>query len=266
MDEQITIIGLGEIGGNVFKEIAKTLGKEKVFGVDINQEFLKEYESQGYRVGNIAPSSDVYIICVYLTEQVLSVIKGLDYSKKPLVSVDATILPGTSEKILQWKKEENKEFDYILFPHRFNPNDPEHYVFNLHRVIGGENETALKRGLDFFTQFMDPHLIHDFPLEIVELTKPVENAYRFMEIAIAEQLKMSCEKKGINFEKLREAASTKWNIHIYEARDGVDGKCLPKDTKLIDDFFPKNELFKKGLEFNETYKQWFENNVKKINK
>ena len=254
-ETMITVIGLGEIGTEVFKEITKVLGKDNVFGVDINQQTLEKFESEGYIVGEKAPVSDVYIICVYLTDQVIAVMKNLDYSKKPLISIDATILPGTSEKILAWKKEENLEFDYILFPHRFNPNDPTHHVFNLHRVIGGENETALARGLNFFTQFMDPSLIHTFPLNVVELTKPVENAYRFMEIAIAQQLKLSCEEKGIEFEKLREAASTKWNIHIYEARDGVGGKCLPKDIKLINEFFPGNELFKKGIEFNETYKE-----------
>ena len=109
---------------------------------------------------------------------------------------------------------------------------------------------------------MDPSLIHSFPLEIVELTKPVENAYRFMEIAIAEQLKMSCEEKGISFEKFREAASKKWNIHIYEARDGVGGKCLPKDTQLINKFFPNNELLKKGIEFNEKYKKYIQKKKK----
>ncbi len=259
MEDSVCVIGLGEIGEKVFTEIAKIIGKEKIFGVDINQETLKKYEELGYRVGEKAPASDVYIICVYLTNQVMDVMKKIDYSKTPLISIDATILPGTSDKILKWKNEENLKFDYVLFPHRFNPNDAEHYVFNLHRVIGGENDTALARGLDFFTKFMDPSLIHTFPLEIVELTKPVENAYRFMELAIAEQLKMSCEEKGISFEKLREAASTKWNIHIYEARDGVGGKCLPKDMKLIDKFFEGNEMFAKGIEFNETYKTWFEN-------
>lgn len=249
----ITIIGIGEIGSAVFREIAKTKGKDNVFGVDLDETTLNSLKEEGYNVGKEIPVSDEYIICVYLTDQVVSVIKNLDFSNKPLVSIDATILPGTSKEIIDWKNKEGKEFDLVLFPHRFNPNDEEHFVFNLHRVMGAENEKALQRGLTFFTQFMDKNLIHTFPLEVVELTKPVENAYRFMEIAIAEQLKLSCKEKGIDFEQLRAAASTKWNIHIYEARDGVGGKCLPKDIKLIDEFFSGNELFKKGIEFNEEY-------------
>jgi nucleotide sugar dehydrogenase len=259
----ITVIGLGEIGGNVFREIARVSGKESVFGVDISEETLERFKKEGFKVGKNAPPSEVYIIAVYLTEQVIEIMKSLDYSKKPLVSIDSTILPGTSKKILGWKKKEKKEFDFVLFPHRFNPNDSEHYVFNLDRVIGAENEKALKRAIDFFSKYMDTKLIHPFSLEIAELTKPVENAYRFMEIVIAEQLRMSCEDRGINFEDLRRAASTKWNIKILEARDGVGGKCLPKDTQLINNFFPNNKLFKQGFEFNEEYKKWANEKIKK---
>lgn len=258
----ITIIGLGEIGGNIFREIAKTTGKENVFGVDINDKILEEFTKEGYKVGKNAPQSDVYIIAVYLTDQVVEVIQKLDLSKTPLISIESTILPGTSKKVLEWKSKNKKEFDYVLFPHRFNPNDPAHFVFNLDRVIGAENERALRRGIDFFSKFMDNKLMHAYSLEVVELAKPVENAYRFMEIAIAEQLKMSCEKKGINFNELRDAASTKWNIKILEARNGIEGKCLPKDIQLINNFFEDNELFKKSFEFNEDYKKWTKENKK----
>ena len=251
----ITIIGLGEIGGNVFSEMGKIFGKNEVFGVDLDKKKLEEYKKKGFFVGEKAPTSEVYIIAVYTTDQVMDVIKSLDYSKKPLVSIESTILPGTSKKILEWKTKNKKEFDLLLFPHRFNPCDVEHYVFNLDRVMGGENERALKRGLELFSKCMNKKLIHTTTLEVAELTKPVENAYRFMEIAIAQELKKSCEEKGIDFEELRKAASTKWNIKILEAREGVGGKCLPKDIQLINSFFPDNELFKKGFEFNENYKK-----------
>ncbi len=256
MNEKICVVGLGEIGKEVFKEISKTKGKENVFGVDINKEVLKDFLEKGYSVGEVAPKSDVYIICVYLTNQVEKVINSLDLSLNPLISIDSTILPGTSKKVIEWKQKEKREFDYVLFPHRFNPSDSKHHIFNLDRIMGAENDKALKRALNFFSQFMDIKNIHTFSLEITELSKPVENAYRFMEIAIAEQLKMSCEKKGISFEDLRTAASTKWNINILEAREGISGKCLPKDTQLINEFFLDNDLFKAGFEFNEKYMEW----------
>ena len=92
-----------------------------------------------------------------------------------------------------------------------------------------------------------------FPIEIVELAKPLENAYRFAEIAIAEELKMLCDEKGIDFNRLREAANTKWNINIKEARGGINGKCLPKDTQAINEFFGNNKMFSASIDINREY-------------
>ncbi len=74
------------------------------------------------------------------------------------------------------------------------------------------------------------------PIEIAELTKVVENSHRFMEIAFAEKLKMVCDTTGIDFEELRKAVNTKWNTKILEAKDGIGGHCLPKDSQMFLDF------------------------------
>lgn len=237
------------------KEIAKHKGKENVFGVDINDSLLEQYKKEGYQVGKEIPKSEVYIVGVYLTDQVFEVLRKIDCSEKPIVSIESTLKPGTAKKIIEWKKENGKDFGLVMFPHRFNPNDPAHYVFNLDRIIGAEDKETLDKAVEFFSTMMDPKLIHSVSIEVAELSKPVENAYRFMEIAIAQQLKEMCEAKDLDFEELRMAANTKWNINIYEARDGIGGKCLPKDTQIINEFYPENELFKAGYEFNEKYKQ-----------
>jgi UDP-N-acetyl-D-mannosaminuronate dehydrogenase len=60
----------------------------------------------------------------------------------------------------------------------------------------------------------------------------VENSYRFVEIAFAEELKMMCDQLGVAYEGLRQAVNTKWNIKLLEAKDGIGGHCLPKDTQM----------------------------------
>ena len=74
-----------------------------------------------------------------------------------------------------------------------------------------------------------------------ELTKVVENSYRFMEIAFAEELKMVCDNSSIDFNELRNAINTKWNVKIFEAKDGIGGHCLPKDSQMFLEF-SKNVL------------------------
>jgi len=64
-------------------------------------------------------------------------------------------------------------------------------------------------------------------IEIAEITKIAENAHRYLQIALAEDLYLYCQGNGINFQELRDALNTKWNVDILEPRDGIGGHCLP---------------------------------------
>ncbi len=249
----ITIIGLGEIGFESLKEIHKK--RKDIFGVDIDDKRIESIKNMGYNAGKDIPESDVYIISVYTTEQVMNVVTKLNYKNNPLVVIEATVMPGTYNKIMEWKAKEQAKFDLVVFPHRYNPNDAEHHIFNLKRVMGGEKD-AVERAMKFFGEFMDMSLVHSTTSKIAELCKPLENTYRFMEIAIAEELKMLCEKQGISFDELRKACNTKWNINIKEARDGIGGKCLPKDTNLVDAFFEGNRIVSTSKKIDEEYKKY----------
>lgn len=69
-------------------------------------------------------------------------------------------------------------------------------------------------------------------LEEAEMTKIVENSYRFVQIAFAEELSLICESRGLDWQSIRRAANTKWNIEIPEARRGIFG-CLSKDVRYL---------------------------------
>jgi len=70
-------------------------------------------------------------------------------------------------------------------------------------------------------------------IEIAEITKVVENADRYLQIAFAEELYLYCHANNINFAELRDAVNTEWNVNILEPREGIGGHCLPKDTKMF---------------------------------
>jgi UDP-N-acetyl-D-mannosaminuronic acid dehydrogenase len=77
-------------------------------------------------------------------------------------------------------------------------------------------------------------LMHPVPeVEIAELTKIVENAHRYLQIAFAEDLYLYCQANNINFAELRDSLNTKWNVDVLEPREGIGGHCLPKDTKMF---------------------------------
>jgi UDP-N-acetyl-D-mannosaminuronic acid dehydrogenase len=70
-------------------------------------------------------------------------------------------------------------------------------------------------------------------IEIAEVTKIIENAHRYLQIAFVEDLYLYCQANSINFSELRDALNTKWNVNILEPREGVGGHCLPNDTKMF---------------------------------
>lgn len=247
----VTVIGLGEIGFETLKEFSKK--RRDVFGVDIDEKRLAEIRKKGYRAGTEIPQSAIYILAVYSTKQVLDVAKKLIYGNHPLLVIESTVLPGTYQKLLKWGHARRAAFDLVLFPHRYNPGDPRHHVFNLTRVMGGK-PNALTRAMKFYARYIPKKLVYQTTGDIAELCKPLENAYRYTEIAFAEELSILCKKKKIDFNTLRLACNTKWNIDIKEARDGINGKCLPKDIELINTFFGKKTFFTKAVDSDVKYK------------
>lgn len=263
---RVCVIGLGEIGTETYLAMVDGFNKkgenslEILYGVDVAKNRIADFNKMGFRASSKVPSDyNIYIISVYTPKQIQGVISKINLKNNPLIVIESTMLPGDSKIIL----EKYPEIDLVLFPHRYNPNDKEHHVFNLNRIIGAVSKKAMARARDFYSKFMSDELITEVSLQIAELSKPLENAYRYIEIAIAEEVKMECDRLGINFNDLRNAVNTKWNIDLKEARTGVGLKCLPKDCKFINKFFNKNTIFKTALDIDKKYREDLKSKGKK---
>jgi UDP-N-acetyl-D-mannosaminuronate dehydrogenase len=95
-------------------------------------------------------------------------------------------------------------------------------------------------------------------VEVAELTKIVENAHRYLQIAFAEELYLYCKSSGLSFSELRESLNTKWNVEILEPRDGIGGHCLPKDTKMFINSSNtiKSKILQAAMEIDEDYREY----------
>jgi len=104
--------------------------------------------------------------------------------------------------------------------------------------------------------------LHEVSLsEIAEICKISENAYRYVQIAFAEELRMICEDLALDFEKVREACNTKWNTEILDAREGIGGRCLPKDIHLLASLSKYNTLLRASKEVDKQYREWLKKNA-----
>ena len=100
-------------------------------------------------------------------------------------------------------------------------------------------------------------------IEVAEMTKITENAYRYLQIAFAEDLYLYCQANNINFAELRDALNTKWNVNILEPRDGIGGHCLPKDTHMFlgSSKSIKSKILTAAVEVDQDYKKYRQTRV-----
>jgi UDP-N-acetyl-D-mannosaminuronic acid dehydrogenase len=104
-------------------------------------------------------------------------------------------------------------------------------------------------------------------IEIAEITKVVENAHRYLQIAFAEDLYLYCQANNINFPELRDALNTKWNVNILEPREGIGGHCLPKDTRMFlqSSKSIRSKIIQAAMEVDEDYRKYRTKLEKQIN-
>jgi UDP-N-acetyl-D-mannosaminuronic acid dehydrogenase len=75
---------------------------------------------------------------------------------------------------------------------------------------------------------------------------------------------MICDQLSLDFDEVRKACNTKWNIEILEALDGIGGHCLPKDIRYLSSLTSINSLLKGAIVADKKYKEWLKH--KKVNK
>ena len=238
---KILVIGLGEIGYHN-SEYMKTLGLS-IDGYDISKKAVQRAldakiitkEAKNFK------GYDIYMICVsthnpadmtipYL-DGLIEVAEKIAVEGKPgaLVTIESTVPKGTSRKIaniLQHK------LHVAHVPHRyFNQEKKDHGVRQL-RVLGGCQTCCASEAINFYKNTLDIPIYSLTSVELAELTKVIENTHRYLEIAFAEELKMFCDGTNLDFDELRAAVNTKWNENILEAKSGIGGHCLPKDTRM----------------------------------
>lgn len=245
--DNVCVIGLGEIGSSVFEDLKKNPRyPTMLYGVDISEDVVAKMIAQGHQVSNSIediPPCDVYIVTIFDSSRIAELVVDIPKSRNPLIIIESTINPADLPTLVRLATVLNDGgYTLVTCPHRFNPRDPQHRVFNLDRIIGAARDQDKAIAEAFYARFMDRKLIHIADFHTAALSKIIENAYRYFDIVFAQELYRSLELKGFAFETIRSACNTKWNIHIKEAQKGVGGKCLPKDMRWFNNYFKDNVL------------------------
>lgn len=180
---------------------------------------------------------------LYRSLREVSATVGQKMKKGAVVVVESTVAPGTTEFIVKPILEENsgmkagEDFFLVFAYERVMVGRLINNIVNYPRIIGGLTEKCTEKGLWLYKHIVKEKLI-PVSATTAEVAKVVENTYRDVQIAFANEVALACESLNVNFNDVRECVnSLPFNSNAY--RDlhlpgaGVGGHCLPKDPWLL---------------------------------
>ncbi len=155
-----------------------------------------------------------------------------------LVVLESTTYPGTTrELILPSLTEAGGEVGKDLFlcfsPERIDPGNKEYKIHNTPKVIGGVTEACSEMGALLYGHIVDDVVTVSSP-ESAEMVKLLENTFRSVNIGLANETAIMCEKLGINVWEVIDAAATKpFGFMKFTPGPGLGGHCIPVDPHYL---------------------------------
>ena len=263
----ICVVGLGYIGlptAVMFANCGHT-----VHGVDVNEAVLthlnnrelpieepgllerlnEAMDAERFTVSNEPVESDVFILAVpspiteekranfaYIesaTRSIAPVVK-----KGDLVILESTVPPRTVQDVVVKTLEE--ETDFVIGEDIFVAHSPERVIpgkvfeelVNNDRIIGGVNEQSAQMTADLYRTFVkgNMHLTDDTTAELV---KVMENTYRDVNIALANELAKVAANIGVNVWEAIRLANFHPRVNIHFPGPGVGGHCIAVDPWFL---------------------------------
>lgn len=263
---KICILGLGYIGLPTAAMFA-THG-HKIVGVDINEDIVKTLNQAKIHIeepfldilvqgavrssnltANTAPEeADVFIIAVPtpITEDkkadmrcVISAAQSIVPFLKEgsIVVLESTSPPGTTEKVLiPILEESGLEIGTQLFvahsPERVLPGRILMELVENNRIVGGVNRKSAELVRELYKTFVRGEIFLT-DATTAETTKLVENTFRDVNIAFANELAKICENSGISVWEVIELANKHPRVNIHQPGPGVGGHCIAVDPWFL---------------------------------
>jgi len=183
-----------------------------------------------------------------------------------LFIIESTSPVGTTERIAKLIYKERPELKskiHIAYcPERVLPGSVIYELQQNDRVIGGIDEASTQAAVKFYSRFVKGNL-HQTNSRTAEMTKLVENAYRDVNIAFANELSMICDEAGINVNELIRLASKHPRVKILQPGPGVGGHCIAVDPWFIATAFPSQaKIIRLAREVNTLKTEWVITKIK----
>ena len=267
MKKQVNVIGLGYIGLPTALMLAAN-GNE-VVGTDIQTSIVdglnsgtvgfeepglaELYESaikRGITFTTEYQDAEIYIIAVptpyqksskkvdasYIQSAVEEVMKNC--SNNAILVIESTISPGTIDNKIRPIVEKSNKLVYLAHaPERIIPGSMIHELRNNNRTIGADDKVVGEKVCELYKTFTKGEIILT-DIKTAEMTKVVENTYRDINIAFANELSKICRADNLDVYEIIRIANKHPRVNILSPGPGVGGHCISVDPWFLVGDYP----------------------------
>lgn len=152
-----------------------------------------------------------------------------------LVVLESTTYPGTTREIIVPELEKAGfkvgETVFVAFsPERVDPGNETYKTHNTPKVVGGMTPACNEVAKLFYESILDAQVALVSSPEVAEMEKIYENTFRNINIALANEMTVLCDRMGISIWEVVDAAKTKpYGFMAFYPGPGVGGHCIPID-------------------------------------
>ncbi len=265
----VSVIGLGYVGLSLAMELAKSgfvvrgvdldlervnlLNRGESYLVDVATENLAPIVAAGRLIASTtfeeAAQSDALIICVPTPlrktkepdiSYILSALESLLPQLRPgqLVILESTTYPGTTEEVIQPRLEATglvigHDCFLAFSPERVDPGNKRFTTANIPKVVGGVTPACTRLAAALYRQVTSTVFEVSSP-RVAETAKLLENTFRSVNIALANELAVACRKIGVDPWEVIDAAATKpFGFMPFYPGPGIGGHCIPVDPLYL---------------------------------
>lgn len=164
---------------------------------------------------------------------------GQTISEGQLVVLESTTYPGTTRELLlptlsgAGRLQVGSDFFLAFSPERVDPGNPVWKIRNTPKVVGGITPACAEVTRALYSTVIEDVVVVS-STEAAELTKLLENTFRSVNIALANEMQVVCDKLGVDVWEVIAAAETKpFGFMKFTPGPGLGGHCIPVDPHYL---------------------------------
>lgn len=219
----------------------KETGIEELFAAAVKAgiRFTTEYQKTDMYIVSVPTPYDKKFKTVDASYVVAAVRNVLDVCEDDsTVIIESTVSPGTIDKYVRPIAEEHhKKINLVHAPERIIPGNMIYELLHNNRTIGADDSAVGEKVKELYSSFCQGEIIVT-DIRTAEMTKVVENTFRDINIAFANELAKICREGGMDVYEIIKIANKHPRVNILTPGPGVGGHCISVDPWFLVGDYP----------------------------